>query len=278
MSKPSARNENEKVKSAEIGKRLYELRLKYGEKVNKPNIRQGDFGAALGIGGDTQASRDTLVGRLERGECDIKPSELQKYSQLCGVSIDYIVNGSEHVDKPAAITIADVCREIIRMDKCGMIDIITHGDRYGILFRDIWDEINDTDYGKMTFTDANGTTVDIPQEPPMEDIEAATYSDSIQQFIEEYCTVKDISSQMGYTKYGRQAAELAEKGALSSVEMNLNTTDILYRKEHPVDAEEELRKLNPIFGRGPLPKAGDVLKTVNGDTVTVVGIEEGQQE
>lgn len=138
MSKHSARNENEKTKSAEIGRRLQDLRLEYGKKVNKPNIRQGDFGELLGIGGDTQGSRDTLVGRLERGECDIKPSELQKYSQLCGVSIDYIVNGGEYTREETLpeFTFNDLCKLIVDLDNCGLIDIVSSGAQ-GFKFRDI---------------------------------------------------------------------------------------------------------------------------------------------
>lgn len=276
MSKYSVRNEKEKTKSEEIGQRLRDLRLKYGKKINQPTLRQGAFAAILGIGGDSQGSRDSLVGRLERGECDIKPSELKKYSQLCGVSIDYIVNGGEyeHADIPTAITLSDLCNEIMRLDKCGMIDFVTHGNRQGILFRDLFDEMRTKDYGVMTFMGADGNPVSIPKEPTTADNDAACYSDTIQQFIANYCAVKDMLAQVGYTKYGRQAADLAEKGALNDLTPfdSYNTVDILYRKEHPVDTEAEFKKLDPIISNGPLPKAGDVITTVNGNKVTVTGI------
>lgn len=136
MSRYSARNEKEKTKSAEIGNRLLELRKNYGKSVGK-SISQGDFGAVLGIGGDTQASRDTLIGRLERGECDIKPSELQRYSEVCGVSIDYIVNGSEHKEPPAEFSFVDLCRLIKKLDECRLIDLISEPDSRGIVFRNI---------------------------------------------------------------------------------------------------------------------------------------------
>lgn len=203
MSKHSERNENEKTKSREIGKRLQDLRLMYGEKVNRPNIRQGDFGAILGIGGDSQGSRDTLIGRLERGVCDIKPSELQKYSQVCGVSVDYIVNGSEYEKPTPEITFVDLCREIINLDKCGLIEFVKRQGQHGILIRDI----TPPDLPNPQ-KDPNVSETDI--EIAQTDREQAFIAYHLDKFIESYCAVQEIKNDLRIPKRDWAVTKLSD--------------------------------------------------------------------
>lgn len=211
MSKHSARNENEKTKSVEIGKRLYELRLKYGEKVNKPNIRQGDFGAALGIGGDTQGSRDTLVGRLERGECDIKPSELQKYSQLCGVSIDYIVNGSEYEEPTQEITFLDLCKLIIKLDKCGLI-LLDSND--SLVFFQQYEPDYETRYDYMDRP--------IPPDPDLlADIDRRIISKAVKSFLRSYRAAQELLKSTNLSQK-EWLVEKAVEGAVNDFEETMN--------------------------------------------------------
>lgn len=190
MSRYSARNEKEKTKSAEIGNRLLELRKNYGKSVGK-SISQGDFGAVLGIGGDTQASRDTLIGRLERGECDIKPSELQRYSEVCGVSIDYIVNGGEykHEVPPTEYTIRDFCNAIVLLDKCGLLHILNLDDKFMISFeeREFVDTMDDLYFdrldGEFACWETDGVFDNSADLPPFCDL---------RKFINSYGAIKRI--------------------------------------------------------------------------------------
>lgn len=211
MSKDSPRNKNEKTKSKEIGKRLQDLRLEYSKKVKKPKIRQGEFGKLLGIGGDSQGSRDTLVGRLERGECDIKPSELQKYSRLCGVSIDYIVNGSEYEQPTQEFTFLDLCKLIIKLDKCGLI-LLKNDDSLEFF------QQHEPDYEERY--DYYGRPV--PPDPELlADVDRRIISKAMKTFLRSYRAAQELLDNKNLSQK-EWLVEKAIEGAVNDFETTMN--------------------------------------------------------
>lgn len=126
----------------EIGKRLASLREAYGVSIGNRKINMHEFGRALGFTTNdaTNAALDNYISRLEKGDLAPNAVDLQRYSQLCHVSIDYIVSGSDYETPKTEISLADMLEELTKLDDCGLIDIVNDGERRGILFRNITDD------------------------------------------------------------------------------------------------------------------------------------------
>lgn len=191
----SIRNDPDKNNMIAIGNRLRQLRENYG-KANGSKLSIEKFGKILLDGlGMTDSAICNLVGDLERGSLVISPAILQRYSQLCGVPIDYIVNGAEYAPAPAMkdITLKDLCHEIVNLDECGLIDILNEDGKCGILFREpyrcnIWEV----------------------------DMDEQAYLAAMWTFIEHYATAKKISQLEVADRL--QLERMAVKGALSEID------------------------------------------------------------
>lgn len=190
MGKTSKRNDANTDLSKEIGKRLRGLRVRYGESIGNAKINMHDFGKLLGLDYTTDAAMDNYIGKLERGEYAITPSETLLYSRLCGVSADYILCGTESERVP---DLFDLCREIVNMDKCGLIDFVNDECKKGILITDIAGGYAERDYDFKkigeTFCRTDRMTA------------KENYTDTLRNFITKYCTIKELSSLDGITNF-----------------------------------------------------------------------------
>lgn len=206
MPKRNNKSENEKY-SEIIGERLKALRKKYGSEHGDPDMNMHDFGRAIGFEcpTDDDAAMDAFIGKLERGDLIIMPTELQRYSAACGVSIDYIINGSDHVEPTKEFTFVDLCREIVNLDKCGLLDFVVEGNRHGITFTEIDDDEIYGDYA------AGG---------PWRTINAGkqTISQFLNTFIDEYYTSK-IKLTDGDLPRSRQLLDDAIRYAIENFEI-----------------------------------------------------------
>lgn len=130
-------NTDEKKK---IGERLASLRKEYGRTHDREGINQEEFAEVLGLYCTSQNQTQKAMSNIEKGKVVYRLPLLQRYSQVCNVSIDYIVNGSEfekREDERDEYTALDVCRNIIALDRSGLIDDIypTDDDVSVISFR-----------------------------------------------------------------------------------------------------------------------------------------------
>lgn len=117
-------NTDEKKK---IGERLASLRKEYGRTHGREGINQEEFAEVLGLYCTSQNQTQKAMSNIEKGKVVYRLPLLQRYSQICNVSIDYIVNGSEfekQEEKRDEYTPLDVCRNIIKLDSSGLINAI----------------------------------------------------------------------------------------------------------------------------------------------------------
>lgn len=195
MAKKSIRNDPDTNNMREIGERLRLLRENYGkehggkvisiEKFGKDVLKIGD----LSESGMTDSAINNLVGDLERGTQVVSPAILRKYSQVCHVSIDYIINGTDYTPEPthARITLKDLCEQIVILDRCNLIDVKHEEDLHSIVFN------------RMGFDNAwyDEEYEYICGAPTAEEETVLNCSAALRKFIRKYASIKIMSSQYG---------------------------------------------------------------------------------
>lgn len=273
-------------KKKEIGKRLAGLRTEYGKKLGLKHISQEDFARRLGLDANSSNLLQKNMSQIEQGKVVYRLPLLLRYAHLCDVSLEYIIDGtvcddeSTSSERDITFSIADLCKEIVKLDECGLIDFISVDGREGILFRDIEEEVNNTDYGAFEYVAPNGEKRCVPKDVPYLDEIKAVYTGVILSFISNYHAVKQIGSMI----HGEQAKQLALKGAYADVDIyDTFSTDSLLkeieweRANPPIDLQQLLDDGSARFAEAPsslssLPKAGDTIHLEDGREVIVESI------
>lgn len=235
MAKKSIRNDPDTNNMREIGERLRLLRENYGkehggkvisiEKFGKDVLKIGD----LSESGMTVSAINNLVGDLERGTQVVSPAILRKYSQVCHVSIDYIINGTNYTPEPthARITLKDLCEQIVTLDKCRLIDLTTNdrGER-GIVFR-----------SADTIFHGRGDLGEYESNAPRE------YLLAMNKFLRQYDYARNVVIQNIDTPNANEASDLMVKGIIADIPsqsiewydpIELSATAILESYSNPI--------------------------------------------
>lgn len=80
--------------------------MKIGEKIklrrNELGLSQRDLAARMGY------SHHSTIARIEAGTVDIPQSRIVKFSEVLGVSIDYLMNWEQVKEKNSALTDATI--------------------------------------------------------------------------------------------------------------------------------------------------------------------------
>lgn len=282
-------------KKKEIGKRLAGLRIEYGKNRGLKHISQEDFARRLGLDANSSNLLQKNMSQIEQGKVVYRLPLLQRYAHLCDVSLEYIIDGtvcddeSTSSERDITFSIADLCKEIVKLDECGLIDFISVDGREGILFRDIAGEIENTDYGVLEYVAPNGEKRCVPKDVPILDQIKAAYTDVILSFISNYHAVKQIGSMI----HGEQARQLALKGAYADVDIydSFSTDSLLEEIERertnpPTDLQSLLDDGSAVIEKSALqsaslPKVGDTIHLEDGREVIVESIidnsNKGQQ-
>lgn len=122
-------------KKKEIGARLANLRKEYCKTHNLDGDNQEIFGKLLGLCSDSENYVQKTMSNIEKGKVVYRIPLLQRYSQLCGVSLEYIINGSDAGNTSIAqYSLVDLCETILKLDQCGMIDFVTVQGNSGFVF------------------------------------------------------------------------------------------------------------------------------------------------
>lgn len=110
----------------QIGMRLQQLRENYVDADgNKPS--QEKFAELIGLD-CKDSSVQSIMSKIENGKQAVTLAQLMQYSKLCNVSIDSILKGNDFKKKPTPFTITDLCRQIVALDRCGLIDLVDNMD------------------------------------------------------------------------------------------------------------------------------------------------------
>lgn len=137
-------------KKLEIGIRLSKLRVEYSEK---HKVNQEDFGKLLGLDYKAGTMQKT-ISHIENGDIsNYYLPLLQRYADVCGASLDYIINGTEYKRSDEEFTFVDLCKEIAKLDKCGLIDIVKNGDVCGFKFHNIADPLTASQKSRAFISD-----------------------------------------------------------------------------------------------------------------------------
>lgn len=255
----------------EIGNRLAKLRVDYTEK---HKINQEDFGKLLGLGYKTKGSMQSNLSKIERGEVDYHIPLLQRYAKVCGTTLDYIISGVETrpidtPDKAPEYTIAGLCKDIMKLDECGLIEFFTStDDRYGILFRDIKAEMQNKDYGTLDGFNSEGESIHVPINPSIVDEIRAACSNTILVFLERYMGYKEAMTQLCDMPFGYsdQIGLLATQGLIKEIETfgNISINFLLSEVEdNKKDQGHEYDFMaDSIVGGFSLPKDGEEIGEV----------------
>lgn len=106
----------------EIGHRLRNLRIEYGKMHGEKQYNQEKFAYKIGLVFDTDAAAQNRISQIENGKSPITVEELARYSECCGVSMEWILTGEEKAaETPAAeYSASDFCRLIYELDEKGL--------------------------------------------------------------------------------------------------------------------------------------------------------------
>lgn len=229
-----------------IGMRLQELRENYVDADGK-KPSQEKFAELMGID-CKESSVQSIMSKIETGKQAVTLAQLIQYSKLCNVSIDSILKGSDFKEKPTPFTITDLCRQIVILDKCGLIDLIDNMDLsdtarskrlLGVLIEEMgYDEPRyDAEYDYWI----SPSSFEMAQE---------VCSSAIRTFIARYTAIKRIAtdSDAGIDKWmidtlvDNALADVASKCGKLSADLLLSSTDPAFYlpNAYPPNTEDEL--------------------------------------